>query len=195
MTAAADDHADEDRADEDHAADAPGTGSPLAPAGDARALKQAYSCFPSGVVAVCRADADGTRVGMAASAFTTVSLDPPLVSVCVRQESGTWPLLREASRLGVSVFAAGQGDLCRRLAGPPEQRFDGIRPVIEDSGALFVPGAAAHLECSVSSEIPAGDHTVVLLRIEALRSDPGVEPLVFHASTFRALEARRSHDQ
>lgn len=171
-----------------------GTDSPLAPAGDARALKQAYSCFPSGVVAVCRVGDDGDRVGMAASAFTTVSLDPPLVSVCVRQESGTWPLLRDADRLGVSVFAADQGDLCRQLAGPPDHRFDGIRPVTEPSGALFVRGATAHLECSVTAEIPAGDHTVVLLTIEALRSDPGVEPLVFHASTFRALEARRSRE-
>lgn len=159
--------------------------------GDAGALKRAYSCFPSGVVAVCRADATGAPVGMSASAFTTVSLDPPLVSVCVRRESGTWPLLREARELGVSVFAADQADLCRQLAGPPDTRFAGIDPVPHPGGALFVPGAAVHLACRVSAEVPAGDHTIVLLAIEAIRSDPGVEPLVFHASTFRALEVRR----
>ncbi|MFT3660000.1 MAG: flavin reductase family protein [Gordonia sp. (in: high G+C Gram-positive bacteria)] len=168
--------------------------APLAPAGDAAALKQAYSCFPSGVVAVCRASADGGLVGMSASAFTTVSLDPPLVSLCVRDASETWPQLRDAGELGVSVFAADQGDLCRRLAGPPAERFTGFVPLVQPGGAVFVPGATAHLACSLAGEFPAGDHTVVLLRIDALRSDPGVEPLVFHASTFRALEARRALD-
>lgn len=164
----------------------------LSPAADAAALKRAYSCFPSGVVAVCCRDSTGDNlIGMAASAFTTVSLDPPLVSVCVQNSSTTWPRLRGASAIGVSVFAQDQSALCRQLAGPAERRFDGITPVGSDDGALFIPDAAAHLSCSLYNEIPAGDHTLVLLKIEALDSDPTVEPLVFHASTFRALEVRR----
>ncbi|MFZ2512820.1 MAG: flavin reductase family protein [Gordonia sp. (in: high G+C Gram-positive bacteria)] len=164
--------------------------TPLDAAADPAALKRAYSCFPSGVVAVCRQQSTGEHVGMSASAFTTVSLDPPLVSICVRRESTTWPQLRDAE-LGISVFATDQGAAARQLAGPPADRFTGWRPLVEPSGALFIPGAAAHLVCTVASEIPGGDHTVVLLQIHALRSDPGVDPLVFHASTFRALEARR----
>ncbi|MGB3696725.1 MAG: flavin reductase family protein [Gordonia sp. (in: high G+C Gram-positive bacteria)] len=164
----------------------------LRPVTDSAALKRAFSCFPSGVVAVCRRADDGSApIGMSASAFTTVSLDPPLVSVCVRRGSTTWPVLRTGT-VGVSVFAAHQGEVCRRLAGPPEQRFDDVRPISDESGAVFIPGAAAHLECTVFNEIEAGDHYVVLLQIAALRCDPEVEPLVFHASTFRALEARRA---
>lgn len=174
--------------------------TPFASATDPGALKRAYSCFPSGVVAVCRRDGSGAPVGMSASAFTTVSLDPPLVSICVRRESATWPLLRDAGgnaggarpvQLGISVFAADQGDACRQLAGPPPDRFTGWTPLAHPDGALFIPGATAHLVCTVSAEMPAGDHTIVLLQIESLRSDSEVEPLVFHASTFRALEARR----
>ncbi len=161
----------------------------LAPTTDAAELRQAYSAFPSGVVAVA-CELDGSPVGMAASAFSTVSLDPPLVSLCVQNTSSTWPRLREVPIIGVSVFASDQASLCRQLAGPAEHRFDGIEPVHAHGDAVFVPGAAASLACSLYNEIPAGDHTVVLLRIEALQSDPGVEPLVFHASTFRALEAR-----
>ncbi|MCF8586859.1 flavin reductase family protein [Gordonia liuliyuniae] len=166
--------------------------TPLVSVSDHGALKQAYSCFPTGVVAVCRRTSDGDDIGMSASSFTTVSLDPPLVSVCVRDGSSTWPRLVTADRLGVSVFASHQGDACRRLAGPPESRFDDVHRSITDSGALFIAGAAAQLECSVLQEVPAGDHLVVLLQIHALRSDPSVDPLVFHASTFRALEARRA---
>lgn len=172
--------------------------APLTPADDRAALKRAYSCFPSGVVAVCRRNDDpsapvghdGPPIGMSASAFTTVSLDPPLVSLCVRRESSTWPLLRTAAALGVSVFAADQGELCRQLAGPPAGRFAGVEPIASPQGAVFLPGAVAHLQCGLVAEHEAGDHTLVLLRIDALRSDPGAEPLVFHASTFRALEAR-----
>ncbi|MGV9711104.1 flavin reductase family protein [Gordonia sp. NPDC003424] len=167
----------------------------LSPADDEATLKRAYSCFPSGVVAVCCrvTGDDGTSemVGMAASAFTTVSLDPPLVSLCVQNTSTTWPRLRNASAIGLSVFAYDQSDLCRQLAGPSARRFAGIVPFGTDDGALFIPDAAANLSCSLHNEIPAGDHTLVLLQIEALRYDPGVEPLVFHASTFRSLEARR----
>ncbi|NMO01541.1 flavin reductase family protein [Gordonia sp. TBRC 11910] len=161
----------------------------LAPTTDGSSLRQAYSAFPSGVVAVCRR-LDGEPVGMAASAFSTVSLDPPLVSLCVQNTSTTWPRLRGTGSIGVSVFSSEQAVLCRQLAGPADKRFDGITPLHAGDEAIFIPGAAASLSCSLYNEIPAGDHTIVLLRIDALHADPGVEPLVFHASTFRLLEAR-----
>lgn len=167
----------------------------LAPVSDAKALREAFSCFPSGVVAVCclRGEGDSTTlIGMAASSFTTVSLDPPLVSVCVQNTSTTWPQIRTAPAIGVSVFAGDQIDVCKQLAGPSDRRFHGITPLSTDAGAVFVPDAAAHLSCTIHNEIQAGDHTVVLLEIKTLRADPGVEPLVFHASTFRALEARKA---
>ena len=171
----------------------------LDPVSDSTALKQAYSCFPSGVVAVCShhqrdGSAESELIGMAASAFTSVSLDPPLVSVCVQNTSTTWPRLRAAQALGVSVFADHQSQICRQLAGPAQSRFDGVNPTGTPDGALFVPGAAAHLSCSIAREVAAGDHILVLLRIESLASDPSVEPLVFHASTFRALQARAADD-
>ena len=162
----------------------------LSPVSEPGALKRAYSCFPTGVVAVCCLGTADAPLGMAASAFTTVSLDPPLVSVCVQNTSTTWPRLREAPALGVSVFSHTQSALCRQLAGPAEHRFDNTTPQATDDGALFLPDSAAQLSCHIHSEVPAGDHTVVLLQIDALDCDPDVEPLVFHASTFRALEAR-----
>lgn len=162
----------------------------LSPASDEGALKRAFSCFPSGVVAVCSHHHGTEPVGMAASAFTAVSIDPPLVSVCVQNTSTTWPRLRDARMLGVSVFAQDQSRQCRQLAGAAAHRFDDIDPLAADDGSLFIPGAAAHLSCSIEQEIPAGDHILVLLRIEQLQADPSVEPLVFHASTFRALATR-----
>lgn len=156
--------------------------------GDHRALRQAFGCFPSGVTAVC-ALIDGTPVGMAASSFTSVSMDPPLVSVCVQDTSTTWPKLRPRTRLGVSVLAEGHDAECRSLSQKEGDRFAGVSWEASPDDAVFIHGATAWLDCSVERELPAGDHSIALLRIHGLQADPVAAPLVFHSSRFRALTA------
>ncbi len=190
-------HGTQNHGTQNHGTTINGTPDPylttLAPVSDSAVLRRAFSCFPSGVVAIC-SRVDDELVGMAASAFTTVSLDPPLVSLCVQNTSTTWPRLRGVPQVGVSVFASEQSALCRQLAGPAHLRFAGIEPLHTERGAVFVPGAAASLSCTLYNEIPAGDHTLVLLRINELDADPDVEPLVFHASGFRTLVSRTAGD-
>lgn len=149
-------------------------------------LRQTFGCFPSGVTAVC-AVVDGQPVGMAVSSFTSVSLDPPLVSVCVANSSSTWPKLRASGRLGVSVLGEAHDRACRQLSAKDGDRFAGVPWKATDGGALFVVGSAAALECELVKEVPAGDHLIALLRIHALSSDATVTPLVFHGSRFRQL--------
>ncbi|WP_345379990.1 flavin reductase family protein [Pseudonocardia yuanmonensis] len=156
------------------------------PVVDETQLRRAFSSFPSGVAAVCTR-VDDLPVGVAASSFTTVSVEPPLVSVNMRHESTTWPLLRAGRRLGLSVLALGQEDICRRLAGDAAHRFDGTDWMGHADGGVFIEGATMWLDCSLHAEIPAGDHDVVLLRIHGIRVSPETEPLVFHGSRFRRL--------
>lgn len=163
-----------------------GPGLQLAPTTDPGALRRAFGCFPSGVAAVC-ADVGGTLTGMAISSFTSVSLDPPLVSVCADRSSATWPVLRSAPRLGVSILGDTHGEVCRRLASRTGDRFAGVSVERCASGAVLLHGAAAWLEAAVATEVPAGDHLVVLLRVLALAADPEVPPLLFHTSTFRQV--------
>ena len=92
---------------------------------DPGALRRAFGAFPSGVVAVA-AEVDGVPVGMVASSFTSVSLEPALVSFSIANTSSTWPLLRRSARLGLSVLADHHDHVCRQLAGPAAQRFDGL---------------------------------------------------------------------
>lgn len=155
---------------------------------DPAVLRDVYAAFPSGVAAVC-ALRDGTPVGLAASSFVAVSMDPPLVSVCVQHTSTTWPLLADRHRLGLSIMSAAQGEACRRLAAKTGDRFAGLQLSTTDGGAVLVRGAAAWLECSIHTTVPAGDHDLVMLRVEAARTHDGVPPLVFHASTFHGLAA------
>jgi flavin reductase (DIM6/NTAB) family NADH-FMN oxidoreductase RutF len=154
---------------------------------DHAALRKAFSAFPSGVVAVA-ADVDGVPVGMAASSFTSVSLSPPLVSFCIAKESSTWPVLRRAARLGVSVLADHHDRVCRQLAGPPAHRFEQLALHTTDAGAVLLEDAVVAFEASIYNEIPAGDHTLVLLRVHAVgQGDDAGSPLVFHRSTFGRL--------
>lgn len=154
---------------------------------DTAVMRKAYGCFPSGVTAVC-GTVDGEPFGMAASSFTSVSMEPPLVSVCITNGSRTLSLLRQGVRIGLSVLAHDQGAICRTLSGPGD-RFAGVGWTTDPAGAVFVDGAAAWLDCAVHDDLPAGDHRIVLLRVHGYRVDDGCEPLVFHRSTFRSLVA------
>lgn len=152
---------------------------------DPRALRDAFGVFPSGVVAVA-AEVDGAPTGLAASSFTSVSLDPPLVSFSVAKTSKTWPDLRRAAHLGVTILAEHHGELCRRLAGPVDERFDGIAVAVSGEGAITIDEGLAKFDCTIYGEVEAGDHVVVLLQLHAVQHSVG-QPLVFHRSNFGRL--------
>lgn len=151
-------------------------------------LREVFGAVPTSVVAVC-AMIDGAPGGMVFSTFTAVSMHPPLVSVCVGNSSGTWPLLRRAPRLGVSVLGAWHTTVSTQLAGPYADRFTGLGLRLCDGGGILLDDAAAWLECSLRAEIPAGDHRVALLDIHALGADRATAPLVYRHSRCAPLAA------
>jgi len=151
-------------------------------------LRRVFGAYPTGVAAIAALVAGRPR-GIAASSFVSVSLEPPLVSVCVARTSTTWPALRAAPLLGISVLGAHQELAGRQLSGRDGERFATLKWRAGDSGAVRICGASAWLECSVERDIPAGDHDIVLLRVRDLGlAADDVPPLVFHASTFRRLQ-------
>lgn len=153
---------------------------------DGAALREAFGTFPSGVTALC-AEVDGLPVGMAASSFTAVSLIPPLVSICVQLTSSTWPRLRSAGHVGLSVLARSHEATCRALADKHGDRFAGVDTCSSPTGAIFVEGAPLWMECTLENEFPAGDHFIALFRVARLRADHSAEPLIFHRSSYREL--------
>jgi flavin reductase (DIM6/NTAB) family NADH-FMN oxidoreductase RutF len=150
-----------------------------------RRLREAFGVFPSGVVAVA-ATVDGRPVGLAASSFTSVSVDPPLVSISVARTSKTWPDLRRSSHVGVTILAEHHGEVCRQLAGPVHHRFDGLGVSASDHGAITLDEGLARFDCTIYREVGAGDHVIVLLQLHAVEHSVG-QPLVFHRSGFGRL--------
>jgi flavin reductase (DIM6/NTAB) family NADH-FMN oxidoreductase RutF len=154
---------------------------------DQRALRTAFAAFPSGVTAVC-AVVDGQPLGIAASSFTSLSLDPPLIGVAFGHGSRTWPRLRAASRIGVSVLAAGHAEFCRVLASAPiAERFTGVDWSADRDGAVHIGGSPLWLTCSLERTLPVGDHELAVLLVHAAHRAADAEPLVFHGSRFRQV--------
>ncbi|WP_285507527.1 flavin reductase family protein [Actinokineospora sp. NBRC 105648] len=150
---------------------------------DQGVLRAAFGAFPTGVVAVA-ARVDNQVVGIAASSFTSVSLDPPLVSFAISTTSRTWPALRRADHLGVTVLADHHDRVARQLAGPADTRFANLDTTTDDNGAVTLPDGVAWFDTTIHHQVEAGDHTIVLLRLHAVAHVEHKRPLVFHRSGF-----------
>lgn len=154
-------------------------------------LRQTFSTLPSGVTAVCgdlgRAPAS-CPIGMTASSFVSVSLTPPLASICIDERSSTWPQLRTLARFGVSFLSDTQGAIARQLAGGRADRFSGV-DLHRAGSQVYISGATAWLSCSLAEEVPAGDHCIAVLRVHEHRWWD-LPPLVFHRSGFPRLSSK-----
>ncbi|HLV76167.1 flavin reductase (DIM6/NTAB) family NADH-FMN oxidoreductase RutF [Actinomadura hallensis] len=149
-------------------------------------LRRVYGAFPTGLSVVAGL-VSGEPAGIAASSFVAVSLDPPLVSVCVGHASTTWPRLRTLPRIGISVLGAHQEAAGRRIGARRPDRFATVPWRATPGGSVLIAGAPAWYECSVERQIPAGDHDIVVFRVHDLDVAPDVPPLVFHGGGFHRL--------
>lgn len=162
--------------------------SPTAIAPSTQTLREAFGHFPCGVAALS-AEVGGNKEVLVASSFTVgVSMEPPLVMFAVQNSSTTWPTLRLAENIGISILSGEHAGICRQLAGKDKAvRFAGISSETTPEGAVLISDSSVHLECKVHAEYPAGDHTVVLFEVISLRTEKAIEPLVFHGSRFRRM--------
>nr|WP_296766855.1 flavin reductase family protein [Rhodococcus sp. (in: high G+C Gram-positive bacteria)] len=154
---------------------------------DSASLRTTFGLCPSGVVAVCARDHSGARIGMVVSTFVPVSIDPPLVAICVQRSSTTWPHLGSRRNIGLSVLASSHAAAARRLSSRHGDRFEGTQTETSKLGAIFIEGALAHFDTSVHRTVDAGDHWVVLLTVHAVSSVDMEDPIIFHRSSFHEI--------
>ncbi len=151
-------------------------------------FRRSLGQFASGVTVVTSRDASGTPQGLTASSFCSVSLDPPLVLVCVDNRLGARRAIEESGIFAVSVLAETQESVSRRFAGGGPDKFTGIELLPGSHGAPLVSGALAHLECRLTAAHGAGDHTIFVGEVLRLTANPG-RPLLYHESGYRRLAA------
>jgi flavin reductase (DIM6/NTAB) family NADH-FMN oxidoreductase RutF len=149
-------------------------------------FRRALAQFASGVTAVTTRDASGRSLGLTVTAFSSVSLEPPLVLVCVDTRSETNAGFRDSGTFGVSVLSEEQEDVSKQFAWGGAAKFDKAETVDGTTGVPLVAGALAHLECRVVAAHPAGDHTIYVGEIVAMATRPG-RPLTYWQGQYRRL--------
>jgi flavin reductase (DIM6/NTAB) family NADH-FMN oxidoreductase RutF len=135
--------------------------------------------FPTGVTIVTTVDGQ-EPAGFTCQAFTSLSLDPPMVSFAVSRESGTRPRILAAGRFCINVLAFDQHGLCSRFATRGADRFHGVDWWLSPNGSPVLDGVVAWIDCEVEAEYPAGDHTIVLGDVRELACQREAAPLVYH---------------
>jgi len=154
------------------------------PVDDAQ-FKLALSHFASGVTVVTT-EHEGRPYGMTVAAFSSLSLHPPLVLVCIEKTVKTHEAIAAAGKFGVSILGAGQADLSNRFASRVEDKFAGVAVTRGDLGVPLLDGAVTALACRVTGQLPGGDHTIFVGEVEDITVGEGA-PLVYYRSGYREL--------
>lgn len=156
-----------------------------APVFDARHFRDALSQFATGVTIITTRLEDDSFLGLTASSFNSVSLNPPLVLWSLAQTANSLPVFTGNSHYVINILAADQAELANRFARPSKNRFAGVDFTLSPTGLPILSGVAAWFECHNRSRYPEGDHVIFVGEVESCDVSPQ-EPLVFHGGRFMA---------
>lgn len=153
---------------------------------DPARFRQLLGRFATGVTVLTVRDPGGQPAGMTASSLASVSLEPPLVSVCVDHQADLHDLIAAAPEFTVNILESGQEELSRRFADEHPDRFDGVGYHVGPEGQVRLDGALAHIECERFAIYPGGDHTIVVGRVVGGDTGDG-HPLLYYRGGYAAL--------
>ncbi len=153
---------------------------------DEATFRRACAQFATGIAVATVCDAAGAPHGLTVNSFTSVSLKPPLVLICVDYSSTVLPLFRASRHYGVSVLTESQQAISAKFARRGEDRFDGVAWSAGGAGVPLIEGALAQFECAVRQVVEAGDHAVLIG--EVVRAEyAGGSPLLYFGSGYRRM--------
>ncbi len=154
---------------------------------DEARFKEALGRFATGVTVVTATE-EGIPVGFTCQAFTSLSLDPPMVALAPAKTSTSWPRIAKAGAFAVNVLSSGQEALCREFAVSGGDKFKGVAWRRGELGVPLLEGALAWLECRLGTIHDAGDHELVTGEVVHLGVGEG-QPLLFYRGGFGTFEA------
>ncbi|QLC26093.1 flavin reductase family protein [Parasphingopyxis algicola] len=154
---------------------------------DSRTLRDALGCFGTGVTVVTTLDRDDRPVGLTANSFTSVSLDPELLLVCLNRKSTQLPWFERAEAFAVNVLHIGQREIAQRFATPDIDRFEGTDWEAWSTGVPMLGDSLANFECAKFAEYDGGDHLILLGRVIRVRFDADLDPLLYYRGSYREL--------
>jgi len=153
---------------------------------DSAAFRMACGKFATGITIVTVIGPDGLPHGMTVNSFTSVSLDPPLVLVCIDRKATICPKLQATECFGINVLAENQRDLSTHFARRGTDRFESVPWIAGERGVPLIDGALAHYECEVTRVTDGGDHLIFIAEVRHLQCFEG-RPLLYFASGYETL--------
>jgi flavin reductase (DIM6/NTAB) family NADH-FMN oxidoreductase RutF len=154
---------------------------------DQRTLRDALGSFATGVTVVTCVDAKGRPFGLTVNSFTSVSLDPPLLLVCIAKTARCANALSEAPHFGVNVLQTGQQPASIRFSTTDEDRFGATPWSLGETGAPLLMESLAVFECEKHALYDGGDHHILLGRVIRASFDPKMDPLLYFRGRYRRL--------
>lgn len=151
---------------------------------DVRDFRRALGQFPTGVTIITTKDDNGKPIGVTASSFNSVSVDPPLVLWSVDKGAFSAPIMEKAEHFAVNVLSKGQVDMSNRFAGRSEDKFAGVEYTESPHGSPLFEGCAAQFECKTWSVYEGGDHLIIVGEVLDYRHTEGSAPLVFACGSY-----------
>jgi flavin reductase ActVB len=155
---------------------------------DPQTFRATLGRFASGITIITTRDGDGRDYGMTVSAFSSLSLTPPLVLVCIDNAASVAPVLEHCESFAVNILAEDQEAHSRRFANKEGNRFEGVALRRGERDLPLLEGALAHLECRVSQRVPGGDHTILIGEVYAADVREA-NPLLYYRGAYRRLNA------
>lgn len=149
-------------------------------------FRSALSRFASGVTVVTTKDAEGGLHGITVSAFCSVSLDPPLVLICIEKKAGSHDAITQSGKFAVNFLDATQLSLSERFAAQMSDKFEGPELTLNIDGIPILSGCLANLECTVKQAYDGGDHTVFIGEVESSSIHEG-DPLLYFRGGYRSI--------
>jgi flavin reductase (DIM6/NTAB) family NADH-FMN oxidoreductase RutF len=154
---------------------------------DPRTLRDALGCFATGVTVVTCLTADGSPAGLTVNSFTSVSLDPPLLLVCLAKPAPSAIALIEASRFAVNVLQTGQQPASIRFATRDEDRFGTTPWSCGEAGAPILKDSLGVFECERFAVYDGGDHHILVGQVVKASFDTSLDPLLYFRGRYRRL--------
>lgn len=157
---------------------------------DPKAFRQALSHFATGVTVVTTRDAAGQPIGVTASSFNSVSLEPPLVLWSIGRNAYSYPVFAETQHFAVHVLAEHQQEWSNRFGRAGEDKFGGLNWCDGIAALPLLEGCPVRFECSVEHRYEGGDHMILVGRVlRVTEADCAAAPLLFHRGRYAALES------
>lgn len=152
-------------------------------------FRQVMGSFCSGVTVITASTLEGP-VGFTCQSFTSLSLDPPLITFNPKRSSSSWPKIREIGSFCVNILSADSEHMSRVFAKSGTDKFADIAYTLSERGNPIIDGCLAWIDCEIHAEHDGGDHSIVVGRVDNMHARDDVDPLLFFRGQYASLRER-----